>query len=509
MRTEADWEPGKPGVITGNYRDSLALIRQATRAEDSEDVVLREFTVLGHPAALLYVDGLVDSENVQRFFLEPLLLAHPVPEDEELDDYLVNTVLPLASVSLTFQLSTVLSRVFSGDAALIVDTMPGALVADMKGFVKRGIAEPVNESVVAGPHEGFTESLRDNTVLIRRLMRTPALICEAATVGTKIPARVCLLYLDGIARRENVEEVKRRLNGCSVDYVSSIGMLEQLIEDDPAALLPQIACTERPDRAASFLLSGQVLIGLENAPQLMAAPMSLLQLFHAPDDSALRLPYGLFLRVLRLLGVTLSLLTPALFVALTGYHTAGLPLTLLTSVQEAQSQVPIAIFPATFSMLLVFSLINEASTRVPAVMGGSLGVVSALILGQAVAEADLVSPLLIVLVALSGLGSFVLPDYALSMALRIAQLLLVLSAGVGGYFGMVLCLFLFILRLAGQTSLGSPLCAPAAPLRPRNPDQILRYPVWRQRLRGYAANPAHMLRTRGPMRAWQKGKKRR
>ena len=105
------------------------------------------------------------------------------------------------------------------------------------------------------------------------------------------------------------------------------------------------------------------------------------------------------------------------------------------------------------------------------------------------------------------MGSFVLPDYALSMALRIAQLLLVLAAGVGGYFGMVLCLFLFILRLAGQTSLGSPICAPAAPLRPRNPDQLLRFPVWRQRLRGYAAQPAQMLRVRGPMRGWEKRKK--
>ena len=257
MRTDTDWEPAKPGVITEDYRESLLLIRQAARVENSEDVTLREFTVLGHPAALLYVDGLTDSENVQRFFLEPLLRAGPVPADEALRDYLMNTVLPLASVSPTFQLSTVLSRVFSGDAALIVDTMPGALIADMKGFVKRGIAEPVNESVVAGPHEGFTESLRDNTVLVRRLMRTPALICEAATVGTKIPSRLCLLYLDGIARRENVEEVRRRLDGCRVDYVSSIGMLEQLIEDDPIALLPQIACTERPDRAVSFLSEGR------------------------------------------------------------------------------------------------------------------------------------------------------------------------------------------------------------------------------------------------------------
>ena len=493
-------------ALTGGYDRCRKLLRDAMHIPLSEDAVTREFTLMGARAAIFYVDGLSSGLMIQEYILLPCLRATGGPPSR---DHLLAHLLPVGSVSPTMYLEAALTRIYAGDAALLVEGIDGALIADVKGFVKRGVHPPATETVVLGPQEAFTESLRDNIVLLRRIMRTPDLISEPLSVGDRIPSRVCLLYLQGVAQEENMAELRRRLNGCRVDYISSLGMLEQLLEDAPYALVPQFVTTERPDRAASFLLSGQVLIGLENAPQLMAAPMSLLQLFHAPDDSALRLPYGLFLRVLRLLGVTLSLLTPALFVALTGYHTAGLPLTLLTSVQEAQSQVPIAIFPATFSMLLVFSLINEASTRVPAVMGGSLGVVSALILGQAVAEADLVSPLLIVLVALSGLGSFVLPDYALSMALRIAQLLLVLSAGVGGYFGMVLCLFLFILRLAGQTSLGSPICAPAAPLRPRNPDQILRYPVWRQRLRGYAANPAHMLRTRGPMRAWQKGKKRR
>ena len=310
-----------------------------------------------------------------------------------------------------------------------------------------------------------------------------------------------------MARQEDIAELRRRLEGIRVDYVSSIGMLEQLIEDDPYSLVPQMVTTERPDRAASFLLSGQILIGMENAPQLMALPMSLLQLFHAPDDSALRFQYGTFLRLLRALGIAVALLVPALFVALTSYHMAGLPLPLLTSVQEAQSRVPISIFPATLSMLIVFSLINEASTRVPLVMGGSLGVVSALILGQAVAEADLVSPLLIVLVALSGLGSFVMPDYAMSMALRIAQLILVTAAGIAGYYGIILCLFVLLMRLAGQRSLGWPLTAPFAPQRPHNPDRLLRFPVWRQRVRGYAVNSFSMLRARGRMRAWDQRRK--
>lgn len=496
------WNPQPSGVLTEDYRQSLALLKSAARTEASEDVILREITVLGHRAALLYVDGLADSESMQRFFLEPLFHAAPVPASHSLESHLIQHVLPLASVSSTAQLSTVLTRVFSGDAAVIIDTMPGALVADLKGFVRRGLAEPINESVVAGPHEGFTESLRDNTVLIRRLLRTPALISEAVTIGDKVPARLCLLYLDGIARRENVEEIHRRIEGCAIDYVSSIGMLEQLLEDDPFALLPQIVNTERPDRAVSFLQEGQIVIVMENAPSVLALPVSFLHLLHAPDDTAMRWQYGAFLRLLRLAGILISLLLPALFISLTVYHPEGLTLSLLTSVVESQARVPLSLFPSMLIMLLVFSLINEAGTRVPGALGASLSIVGGLILGQAVVEADLFSPLILIVVALSGLGSYAAPTFPLTLAIRIAQLLLVIAAGIGGYLGLTLMLFCLLLRAFHTTSLSAPFFSPVSPKRPANPDGALRFPIWRQRLRGALANPFHIHRITGRMRAW-------
>ena len=180
-----------------------------------------------------------------------------------------------------------------------------ALVADVKGFAHRAPGEPINETVGMGPHEGFNESLRDNIVLIRRVMQSPALISESMTVGRLIPTRLCLLYLDGVARRENLDALRNRIAGCNVDYVSSLGMLEQLIEDQPLSLLAQTVQTERPDRAVSFLNEGQILVAMDNAPAVLAMPAAFLHLFHALDDTALRWPYGTFLRVLRLLGCLL------------------------------------------------------------------------------------------------------------------------------------------------------------------------------------------------------------
>jgi len=503
---ETSWDPQMSGVLTEDFAKSLRLIRQATHADTSEDVHIHRFRILGHHAALIFIDGMANDTKIQHFILLPAFQAPPLPEGMALEDHLMEHVLPLGSVTHSAQLSSVLPRIFAGDAALIVDTMPGALIADVRGYAKRALNQPINESVVMGPHEGFTESLRDNVVLIRRLMNTPALISEQMTVGQKTPTRLCLLYLDGIARQETLDEVRRRIQGCNVDYVSSIGMLEQLIEDKPFSLLPQVAATERPDRAVSFLNEGQIVIAMENAPNIIAVPMGLMHLYHAPDDSALRWQYGTFLRLLRLVGIVLALLLPSLFVALTIYHPEGMPLSLLTSVLESQARVPLSLFSSMLLMLLVFSLINEAGARIPGAMGGSLSIVSGLILGQAAVDADLFSPLIIIVVAISGLGSYAVPSFSLTLSLRLFQLLLVIAAGVAGYLGLVLGLFFLLMRMAGLTSMGHPYFAPIAPQRPANPDSVIRLPIWRQRLRGAISNPFHITRSFGPMRAWDQSK---
>ncbi len=491
-------------VLTEEYRRNAALIRRYAHAEESEDVVIREFRVLGADAAIIYVDGLAGEDKIQRFLMQPLLSAPPPRDDTPLDTFLARQVLPLSAVTPTAHLSTLLNRVFSGDAGLIVDGMSGALVADVKCFAHRMPSEPVNESVVMGPHEGFNESLRDNVVMIRRLMRSPALISENMAVGDEIPTRLCLMYLQGVAKAETVAEIRRRIEGCRIDYVSSLGMLEQLIEDRPSSLLPQAVATERPDRAVSFLNEGQILLAMENAPAVLALPATLLHLFHAPDDTAQRWPYGTFLRILRLFGLLIALILPGLFICLTAYHPEGMSLSLLTSVMESQERVPFSLFTSTLLMLLVFSLISEAGARVPGAMGSSISIVGGLILGQAAVQADLISPLVIIVVALSGLGSYAVPAYSLTLAVRMAQLFLVLLSGLAGLPGLILGLFILTEHLCGLTSLNVPFLSPLTPRRPAGEDAVIKPPVWRQRLRGMLAAAGAVRRVpNGPMRAWE------
>ncbi|MEG0126762.1 MAG: spore germination protein, partial [Clostridia bacterium] len=233
------------------------------------------------------------------------------------------------------------------------------------------------------------------------------------------------------------------------------------------------------------------------SPLALAMPMGIWHLFHAPDDSHMRWQYGSYMRLIRFIGAVISLLLPALFVSIVIYHPIALPMTLLTSILQSRTVVPISLLGESVLLLTFFSLINEAGTRVPGLMGSSLGLVSTLILGTAAVDAALVSPLLIIVVALSGLGGYALPDYSLSFAFRIAQMLLLL---IGGMMVLLVCC------VAGMESLGMPYLAPSSPKRTHNPDLILRAPVFRQRLRAYLANPAHMDRAHGRMRRFDEEK---
>lgn len=489
--------------MTSSLKDNLQALSQRLHMDINKDVNLRRFQFLNWPAALLFMEGMASGDQLQQYILEPCLRARMRPEwTGTAQSLLLEHVLQVGAVSVEKDIADGIQALLDGKAILLVESMAAVIALDVRGFVRRGVSEPIVEAVVMGSHEGFNEALRDNITLIRRMVKSPDLIGEMRQIGEKTPASLCLMYLDGVAPARTVSEVKRRLDGCQVDYISSLGVLEQLIEDDPFALLPQVCLTERADRAASFLMEGQVVLLMDGSPQALCVPIGFLHLFHAPDDTFMRWQLGSFLRLIRLIGAVCTLFLPGIFVALTMFHLEAMPLMLLTAMLESQSMVPLSILGESLMMLVAFNLINEAGVRVPGVGGSSFGVVSGLILGQAAVDANLINPLQIIVVALGGLGSYVIPDYKLSMAFRVLQLLFLAAGGIGGFYGMAALTVVCLCGLCGMTSLGVPYMAPLSPGRPHNPDGFFRTPIWRQRLRAYLANPFQMLRAQGRMRRW-------
>jgi len=483
-----------------NIDANIRFLDEELHVGENSDIVKREFLSMGLNCVLYYVDGLTGTAWAADYLLRPLMNCREPHHGKDAFEMATRQLIATPEVKTDKKPSSAIDAMMHGLCMVLLDSVPEAILIDSRFYVKRSVSTPQTETVVIGPHEAFTEPLRDNLTLLHRIMPTQSLICKMLDVGDQVKTKISLCYLHGVCPQKTVDEITRRLNACQVDDVQGSGMLSQLLEDDPFAPLPQIVSTERPDRVASFLLEGQAVILMEGSPRALAMPVSLWHLFHAPDDTYMRWQYGSFMRIIRMIGAVVALLLPAVFVSIVMYHPIALPMSLLTNIIQSRSVISISIFTEGLLLLTVFDLINEAGTRIPGLLGSSFGLVSALILGTAAVDAGMVSPLLLIVVALSGLGSYALPDYSLSFAFRMGQMLLLIAGGLLGLPGVCLVLVWLIMRVAGMQSFGRPYLAPSTPFRARNPDLVIRAPVYRQRLRGYLARPQRMMRARGRMR---------
>ena len=495
-------------VFFRSLKRNQALLEETLNLTTNDDIVIRHFTALGQSCALYYVEGMSSGEQISDFILRPLLRCPDSLSGQAALSAARDRLIEVSELKQEKELLSAVTQLMRGQCLLLMDTVDVSLLLDVRSYVRRSVSTPQTETVVIGPHESFTEALRDNLTLLHRLLPTPQLICRTLSVGTQVSSQLAVCSLKDVCPEETVQELLRRIGGCAVDDVLTLSMLSQLIEDDPWAPLPQAILTERPDRVVSFLLEGQAVVLLDGSPFGLCLPMSLWHLFHAPDDTYMRWQYGAFMRLIRAVGVALALLLPGVFLSMVLFHPIALPMSLLTNIIQSRSVVSISLFAEALLMIVVFDLINEASARIPGLMGSSFGLVSALILGTAAVDAGLVSPLLLIVVALSGLGSYALPSYPLSFAVRIGQLLLTIAGGLLGLPGICLGLVALVTRLAGMHSLGRPYLAPGSPARPHNPDLLFRAPLFRQRLRTWLANPYRMLRSHGPMRRFsQEGRR--
>lgn len=490
-------------VITAVIGENRAAMDAALHRSVNPDMHVRHMRVFGREASVYYAEGLVSADMMQHYVFAPLTALREA-EMPKGPARALQEMVCACDVALAEDLPGAVTQVMNGRAVVFVDGMGCAVGFDVRMYVRRGISPPLTETVVMGPHQAFNESIRDCITLLRRILPTPELIGEMQTVGDKYPSPLCVMYLKDAVDADNLSRVKERLAGVRVDQVLSIGALSQLLEDRPYSLLPQSILTERPDRAASMLLEGQIVLLMEGSPQALVLPASLMHLLHTPDDAAARWQYGTFMRMLRMGGMLLSLLLPGLFAAIVTFHPYALPVSLMTSVLESQATAPLSVPAEAFLMLIMFSLIGEASMRVPSAIGSTLGTVSGLILGQAAVDAGLTHPLMLIVVAVSSLGSYAVPDYSLGLALRIGQLMLLGTGCIFGVYGVVLFMAVLSVRLCALTSLGSPFAAPLAPGRPCNPDTFIRAPIWLQRWRTWLGSAREQQRAQGAMRRWDR-----
>ncbi|MBR6220408.1 MAG: spore germination protein [Clostridia bacterium] len=484
------------GTLSTALDDNVKRFRAILRGGVNSDAQFRTLNCAGTALCAVYLEGMADDMKLSDFALRACE-EHEAPPNVAVDaQYLIENVVEIAQCEAEQRVKPIVEAVVSGRTALLIDGCDEAVLLETRGYPARQVNRTSNESVVIGAQEGFVESLRTNMTLLRRYVSSHRLITECMTVGTRVATHVAIAYLDGVARADVINAVRQRLKRIDAPSVQGLGAIQQHIEDDPWALLPQMLQTERPDRAASCLLDGQVVILADNSPCALVAPVTLFHLLHASDDSFARWQYGSFLRLIRVSGMLISVFLPGLYIALTDYHMHLLPMSLLGSISEARANVPFPILIEILIMEFSFYLINEAGTRMPQQIGSALGIVGALILGQAAVSASIISPILIIIVAITGLGNYAMPDFGFGIGLVICRLFVIFCGAALGLYGVCLAAFCLSVSLCGMQSLGCPYVAPVAPGRPHSPDLLLRLPVWLQRHPLFFAVRNSWMRTR-------------
>lgn len=480
----------------------------------NKDIVIREFVIsLKVPvrAFAVFMEGTTDRLTINNIVLKPLMVLSKLEEKVnilDLAEYIKDRILFGNQTEVVQKYSEIIEKVNYGGTAIFIEGSPKCLVVETKGWDRRSVGTPEVEKVIRGPHEAFNETLRSNTGLIRKALRNHNLITEMLKIGQRNKTDVAVMYLEDVANPSLIQEVKRRISSIKTDYIGDTGILEQFIEDHPFMAAPQILSTERPDRVVSFLIDGKVAILMDGTPVALIVPTTIFSLLHTPEDYYLRLPYSNIVRILRVVASFIAIMTPGLYLGIANFHQEMIPTDLILSIAAAREAVPFPSIVEVVIMEFFFELIREAGIRVPGVIGNTLGIVGALILGQAAVEAGIVSPILIIVVAVTGLASFAIPNYSMSFAFRGARFIFIGLAAVFGFFGITAGLFLLLVSLASMKSFGVPLLSPVGPRTKTGPDVVLRGPVWSMETRPDYVDSLDREKQPNISRGWLKSGKR-
>lgn len=474
-------------LISSDLQFNLDHIKKTVG--NSSDIVIRDFQAGKNgqiKLGVVYTDGLTDSASIQDFILDTLMVEI---RNSELDVALLNHtdcfemikshILPVGGIVEINDFQKLFNHVLSGDTMLLIDGSPKGMALGSRDWADRGVQEPSSQTVVRGPKDGFTETLRTNTALIRRRIKDPNLWLETKQIGEKTQTDVAIMYLKGVADDKTVSELQSRINRINIDAILESGYIEELIQDEVYTPFPTVYNTERPDAVAAAILEGRIAILIDGTPFVLIVPALMVHFFQSSEDYYQRADIATLIRVLRYLSFFLALLTPSLYIAVSTFHQEMLPTPLLISLASQREGVPFPAFVEAMLMEVVFEILREAGVRMPRAIGSSISIVGALVIGQAAVEAGFVSATMVIIVSLTAICSFVFPANSMAMAFRMLRFLFMILAATFGLYGIILGLIVMVLHLNSIRSFGLPYLAPNAPfILQDQKDNIIRMPHW-------------------------------
>lgn len=469
-------------MLTKSLKENMAAIDE--KIKDCDDIKCRKMK-LGREekveACIYYVEVAINNLTIEETVIGKLINRLWNMEPQKQYEYIKDNALGITDVKELKDLSEVIMGIMIGDGVVLIDGYDRAIKIKSKGYPMMSVGESNMEKVIRGSREGFADALKCNTALLRKRIRSDKFKVKEKIMGNITNTTVAVAYVEGLVRDSVLKEIDKRLSQLQVEGLTDTGIIEQLTEESSWSPFPQYQTTERPDKAAMELLNGRVVLFVDNTPVALLLPTSYGSYFQTADDYYNRFWVVSFARIIRHVAALIAMCFPALYLAVVNFHPEILPTALVMTLASARSSVP---FPALIEVLimeLAFELLREAGIRVPGPMGSTIGIVGGIIIGQAAVTAGAVSPMIVIVVAVTALASFAIPNEELASAFRILKYFSIFMAAVFGFFGIIMAWVFVIGHLSRLKSFGFPYLMPVAAADINGgedlKDYIIRYPL--------------------------------
>lgn len=423
----------------------------------SDDVIFFEFTAGSKNALAVYVDSITDKETLGLQVIFPLKNANVSQSVKKLAK-----TITCANVKTVTEIKEAANEVLNGSTVILIDGKAGGFAADVKKFDVRAIAEPPTELAIRGPRNGFIESIKTNLSLVRRYLKTTALKIETTEIGKYSSTTVAIMSIDGITDPSLVKKIKNKLENVKIDGIPDSSYVSKILSERKNSLFKQVGSTERPDVLIERMLEGRIGIFVDGSPFALTLPYLLIEDFQTAEDYYISHYRANLVRALRVLAIFLSVFLPGLFVAAQLFHLQLIPLNFLLTIVNSIKGIPLSPSLEMFFLLLIFEILNETSIRMPKYVGMALAVVGALVLGETAVNAGLVSTPAVLIMAMSGISIYTVPE--LTETTSILRFIVLLIAGSIGGYGIVLTEAFLTCYLCASENYGVPYVAPYSPL---------------------------------------------
>lgn len=417
---------------------------------------------------LAYLAGLVDQKLLNKTVIDALnrnflKAKKELPEGEERFRFFKSKVLIAIGIDEAESFGKLFNALLSGDMIVFLEGCNKCLIVGARMYQERAVEKPTTQITVMGSNDSFNENLLTNLSLLRKRIKNPNLIFKNYILGKESNTNVVLAYIKGLVDENVLQEVEKRIQKAELPEVSDASYLEVALREKQFSIFPKIFYSERPDTVANNILEGRIAILCDSSPEALIAPSVFIQFLHSTEDFHQKAFIASFFRLLRTMGFLLSLFVPSLYILLIFHHSELLPVNLLFSVAGQRIQTPLPAYLELFTVMVAFDLLREAGTRMPTAIGTSLSFVGAIIIGQSSVDAGLISPIIVIIVALTGIGVLAIPNYKLNLATTITKYILAIISVAFGSFGFTLALVMLLVHLSSLRSFGVDYFAPFAP----------------------------------------------